>query len=179
MPRRFCRGTHGAAHYRAALMPSLLREHRELVPDGTMPSVEIPKRRVHLHAKTYILILLMVLLNPVSNILLKKGMDQVGPMVSWAPSNVARFFVHALTTGAIWLAIACLLAFFVSYLLVLSWADYTFVQPSAALSNGLTALLALLVLHEFISPIRWVGIACICCGVFVVGRTHPQTTEQH
>jgi drug/metabolite transporter (DMT)-like permease len=179
MPRRFCGGTDGTSDDRATLMANLLCDEREPVPDGTTPALEKPKRRIHLHVKTYILIFVMVLLNPVSNILLKKGMDQVGPMVSWAPTNVATFFVHAFTTGTIWLAITCLMGFFVAYLLVLSWADYTFVQPSAALSNGLTALLALLVLHEFISPIRWVGILLICSGVFVVGHTHPQTTEQN
>jgi len=159
-------------------MPNLVCEQEEIVSDEAIRAFEHPKRRVQLRVKTYILIMLMVLLNPISNILLKKGMDQVGPMVSWAPSTVATFFVHAFSTGAIWLAICCLLGFFVSYLLVLSWADYTFVQPSAALSNGLTAVLAYVILHEYISPIRWVGILLICGGVFVVGRTHPQTTEQ-
>ncbi len=134
--------------------------------------------RFHLKLKTYIFITLMVVLNPISNILMKQGMDKVGPMASWAPSRVLQFFVHAFSIGTIWVAIACLMGFFVSYLLVLSWADYTFVQPSAALSNGLTAVLALLILHEFISPVRWLGIACICGGVFFVGRTHPQTGMQ-
>jgi len=159
-------------------MPNLVCEQQEFMSDEAIHAFEQPRRRVHLRVKTYILILLMVLLNPVSNILLKKGMDQVGPMVSWAPSRVAAFFVHAFSTGTIWLAICCLMGFFVSYLLVLTWADYTFVQPSAALSNGLTAVLAYVILHEYISPIRWVGILCICGGVFVVGRTPPQTTEQ-
>src|SRR5579875_584138 len=158
-------------------MPSLACDQREIVPssEATRPPVK-PKHRPHLRVKTYILIALMALLNPISNILLKKGMDQVGPMASWAPSRVAAFFSHAFATATIWLAIACLMGFFVSYLLVLSWADYSFVQPSAALANGLTALLAFYVLHEYISPVRWIGIACICAGVFVVGRTHPQTT---
>jgi drug/metabolite transporter (DMT)-like permease len=151
----------------------------EALPREALSSFVPPTRKIRLRVKTYALILLMVTLNPISNILLKEGMDRVGPMASWAPPVVVRFFFRAFTTGAIWLAIACLLAFFVSYLLVLSWADYTFVQPSAALSNGLTALLALLILHEFISPIRWVGILLICSGVFVVGHTHPQTTEQN
>jgi drug/metabolite transporter (DMT)-like permease len=115
------------------------------------------KPKAGLRLKTYALILLMVILNPVSNILLKKGMNR---------------------TGAIWLGIGCLLAFFVAYLLVLSWADYSFVQPSSALANGLTALLAYLLLHEFITPLRWAGILLICAGVFVVGHTQPQTTEQ-
>ena len=159
-------------------MPSVVCEQEEIVSDEAIRAFEHPKRRLHLRVKTYVLILLMVLLNPISNILLKKGMDQVGPMVSWAPSRVAAFFFHAFSTGTIWMAIGCLMGFFISYLLVLTWADYTFVQPSAALSNGLTAVLAYVILHEYISPIRWVGILCICGGVFVVGRTPPQTTEQ-
>ena len=28
-----------------------------------------------------------------------------------------------------------------------------------------------------VSPLRWLGIAVICLGVVVVGRTHPNTTE--
>jgi drug/metabolite transporter (DMT)-like permease len=160
-------------------MASLICEQQKNVSDETIRVLDRPKRIARLRLKTYAMILLMVMLNPISNILLKKGMDEVGPMVGWAPSTVVAFFVHAFTTGAIWLAISCLLCFFVSYLLVLSWADYSFVQPSAAISNGLTALLAFLVLHEYISPIRWVGILLICGGVFVVGHTHPQTTEQN
>lgn len=159
-------------------MPSLVCKQERNVSTELIRAQEHPGRRPRLRAKTYCLIFLMVLLGPVSNILLKKGMDQVGPMVSWAPSRVWAFFVHAFSTGTIWMAICCLLGFFVSYLLVLSWADYTFVQPSAALANGLTAVLAFVVLHEYISPIRWVGILLICGGVFVVGRTHPQTTTE-
>ncbi|HVB85228.1 MAG TPA: hypothetical protein VNK23_01000, partial [Candidatus Dormibacteraeota bacterium] len=142
-------------------MSNLVCEPEETVSDEAIRAFEHPRRTVHLRVKTYILIMLMVLLSPVSNILLKKGMDQVGPMVSWTPSRVVAFFVHAFSTGAIWLAICCLMGFFVSYLLVLTWADYTFVQPSAALSNGLTAVLAFFILHEYISPIRWVGILLI------------------
>lgn len=148
------------------------------MPEQSANPPKRPRSRLQLKLKTYFFIALMVLLNPISNILLKKGMDKVGPMDSWAPHNVLRFFVHAFSIPTIWVAVVCLLGFFVSYLLVLSWADYTFVQPSAALSNGLTAVLAFLLLHEFISPLRWLGIACICGGVFFVGRTHPQSGIQ-
>lgn len=138
----------------------------------------VPPSRRNLRPKTYAMILLMVILNPFGNIFLGKGMKRIGAMSSWAPSEVFHFFFRAFTTGTIWIGIGLLLAFFVAYLLVLSWADYTYVQPSSALANGLTALLALLVLHEVITPLRWVGVMLICLGVFVVGRTHPRTTEQ-
>jgi drug/metabolite transporter (DMT)-like permease len=39
-----------------------------------------------------------------------------------------------------------------------------------------TALLSWILLGEHVSPLEWAGIAIICLGVFVVGRTNPQTT---
>jgi drug/metabolite transporter (DMT)-like permease len=76
------------------------------------------------------------------------------------------------------LGIASLVTFFVAYLLVLSWADYSFVQPASSLAYGIVALLGYLMLGEKVSPLRWAGIAIICLGVFVVGRTNPRSTGQ-
>ena len=81
--------------------------------------------------------------------------------------------------GTIWIAIGLLLSYFIAYLLVLSWADYSYVQPASSASYVLIALLAHFVLHETISPVRWLGVAVICTGVFVVGHTHPKTPEHH
>ena len=64
-----------------------------------------------------------------------------------------------------------------AYCLVLSWADYSYVQPASAMAYAVVALLGVVVLHETVSPIRWLGIAVICLGVFVVGQTIPNTTE--
>jgi len=132
-----------------------------------------------LHLKTTILILIMISVAPLGDMFLGKGMKQVGAMGSWAPANLFHFFFRAFTSGTVWLGIGLLLTFFVAYLLVLSWADYSYVQPASSASYVLIALLAHFVLREGISPIRWAGIAVICLGVFVVGHTHPQTPEHH
>jgi drug/metabolite transporter (DMT)-like permease len=134
-----------------------------------------PGRRL----KTYIMILIMVTVTPLGDIFLRKGMARIGAMPSWVPSDVFEFFLRAFTSPLIWLGIALQLAFFVAYLLVLSWADYSYVQPvSTAISYPLIALLARFVLHESVTPIRWAGVAVICMGVFVVGRTHVKTTAE-
>jgi drug/metabolite transporter (DMT)-like permease len=52
------------------------------------------------------------------------------------------------------------------------------VQPASSLAYGMVALLGYLMLGEKVSPLRWAGIAVICLGVFVVGRTNPRTTGQ-
>lgn len=131
----------------------------------------------HLHLKTSVLILIMISVAPLGDMFLGKGMKQVGQMASWAPADLFHFFFRAFTTGTIWIGIGLLLTFFVAYLLVLSWADYSYVQPASAASYGLIALLAHFVLRETISPTRWIGVLIICTGVFVVGHTHPRTTE--
>jgi drug/metabolite transporter (DMT)-like permease len=132
-----------------------------------------------LHLKTSFLILIMISVAPLGDTFLGKGMKQVGSWEGWAPGELWHFFFRAFTNGTIWVAIGLLLSYFIAYLLVLSWADYSYVQPASSASYVLIALLAHFVLHETISPVRWLGVAVICTGVFVVGHTHPKTPEHH
>ena len=131
-----------------------------------------------LRFKTYVLILFMVLFAPLGNVLLSKGMKGIGSAKNWAPSEAFQILFGILTSGYIWLGIACLLAFFVAYMVVLTWADYSYVQPASAFSYAVVALLSYFLLKEDVSPLRWAGIAVICAGVLVVGRTPPRTTEK-
>jgi drug/metabolite transporter (DMT)-like permease len=127
------------------------------------------------HLKTYLLIAVMIIAGPLGNVLLGRGMKHVGEIVLWPPSQLLHAGLRIFTTGSIWLGIASLITFFVAYMLALSWADYSFVQPASSLAYGVVALLGYLMLGERVSPLRWVGIAVICLGVFVVGRTNPRT----
>ena len=130
-----------------------------------------------LHFKTFVLILVMVSVAPLGDTFLGKGMKQIPPMASWAPADMFHFFFAAFTSTTIWSGIGLLLTFFIAYLLVLSWADYSYVLPASSISNLIIALLAHFVLHETVRPVRWLGVALISFGVFVVGRTQPRTTE--
>jgi drug/metabolite transporter (DMT)-like permease len=130
-----------------------------------------------LHFKTGLLILLIAVFGPVGNILLSKGMKEVGPATSWAPAHLSVTGEHVLASGFIWLGIASLLTFFVAYMLVLTWADYSYVQPASSFAYLMVALLAHFALGEVITPLRWTGIAVICLGVLIVGRTTPRSTE--
>jgi drug/metabolite transporter (DMT)-like permease len=130
-----------------------------------------------LHLKTYVLIFLMVIFGPLGNVMLGKGMKQIGPVTSFAPADLFHLFVNIFTTGAIWLGIGSLVTFFVAYMLVLSWADYSYVQPASSFSYVIVALLAHFLLREAVTPLRWIGVSVICLGVLVVGQTPPRTTE--
>ncbi|HTU50073.1 MAG TPA: EamA family transporter [Acidobacteriaceae bacterium] len=123
------------------------------------------------------MILVMVICGPLGNVLLGKGMKHVGTLGVWPVSHLLTTALAVFTSISIWMGITSLLVFFVAYALVLSWADYSFVQPASSLAYGVVALLGYLMLGESVSPLRWVGIAIICLGVFVVSRTSPRTTH--
>ncbi len=130
-----------------------------------------------LHFKTYCMILIMVVFAPLGNVLLGKGMKNIGMAASWAPAQLPHYFYSILTSGYIWLGIASLLTFFIAYMLILSWADFSYVQPASSVALLVVALLGYFYLGERISPLHWMGIVVICLGVFVVGNTPPRTTE--
>jgi hypothetical protein len=131
-----------------------------------------------LHFKTYLLILLMVIFGPLGNVLLGKGMKGIGAASIGTTAGAVDLLSRVLSSGTIWLGIASLITFFAAYMLVLSWADYSYVQPASSVAYGMVALLAHFMLREAVSPLRWIGVLFICLGVLVVGHTSPRTTQQ-
>lgn len=136
------------------------------------------RKLTDLQLKTFVAILIMIVFGPLGNVLLGKGMKSIGAIAIRTRTEVFHVFVEVFSSTAIWLGIASLVTFFIAYMLVLSWADYSFVQPASAVSYGIAALLAHFMLKETISPLRWIGVLVICLGVFLVSGTPPRTTDQ-
>ncbi len=130
-----------------------------------------------LQFKTFVMILIMIIAGPLGNVMLGKGMQSVGAPSVASASDLFHVVGRIFANPSIWMGIASLLTFFIANILVLSWADYSFVQPASSMAYGVVAVLSILLLGESITPLRWTGIAIICLGVFIVGRTHPRTTE--
>jgi drug/metabolite transporter (DMT)-like permease len=130
-----------------------------------------------LHLKTYLLIGIMVIAGPIGNLLIAKAMKQTGPINYWPPPELLHVFLKVFGGLTIWAGIACLIAFIVSFMLALSLADYSYVQPAAAFSYVMIALLGVFLLGEKVSPLHWAGIAVICLGVSFIRGTPPRTTE--
>jgi uncharacterized membrane protein len=129
-----------------------------------------------LRIKTLIMVLAMVICANVGDLMLKRGMSQVGA-VQVSLAGVSHAFRLTMQNGAIWIGIFFLLGFMLSYMTVLSWADYSYVMPAGAFGYALLTLLAVLFLHESVSQRRWIGVVLICVGVLLVGQTKPRTTE--
>ena len=107
--------------------------------------------------------------------MLSHGMKQAG--------NISLHHLQGVILAVLnpWVAvgIVLLLAFFASYMNALSWADLTYVLPATSLGYVLLALVARFVLHEQVSPLRWLGIALISGGVGFVAGGPALTSHAH
>ena len=130
-----------------------------------------------LRIKTLVMVLAMVVCANVGDLMLKRGMSQIGA-VPLSTSGLQHAFLLTITNGTIWIGILFLSGFMVSYMTVLSWADYSYVMPAGAFGYALLTLLAVVFLHESVSPRRWIGVVMICVGVLLVGQTKPRTTTE-
>jgi uncharacterized membrane protein len=133
-------------------------------------------RESRLRIKTLVMVLAMVVCANTGDLLLKRGMTNSGA-VEFSGSGLAHAFRLTVTNPVIWLGILFLLGFMICYMTVLSWADYSYVMPAGAFGYALLTFLAVVFLHESVSPRRWVGVILICIGVMLVGQTKPRTTE--
>jgi drug/metabolite transporter (DMT)-like permease len=122
---------------------------------------------------------LTVIANASGNLLLSAGMRRVGEIRSWAPGALGATLSRTFTDGTIWLGIGALLIFFILYLVLLSWADYSYVQPASAAGYALVPVLAFVAFGESMSPVRWTGVLLITAGVGLVRRTPPRSTAPH
>jgi len=130
----------------------------------------------NLLAKTIPFLILVPVFGSLGNVLLGKGMRGVGEIQDWSLPTLAVYFLKVAASIWVWLGLGSLVAFFVSYLLVLSWADYSYVLPVTATGYVLAPVLAHLLLGEIVPGSRWVGTVFIFLGVAAVGRTPPTTT---
>jgi len=135
------------------------------------------RNELRLRIKTLVMILMMVFCANLGDLMLKRGMSQIGG-VPLSMAGLGHSFALTITNGTIWAGVFFLSGFMISYMTVLSWADYSYVMPAGAFGYALLTLLAVVFLHENVSPRRWVGVFLICIGVVLVGQTKPRTTEE-
>ena len=135
------------------------------------------KLAAELRLKTYILLAMLICFGPVGDLLMSKGMRRIGTAASWASATLLHHGFLIFTSPMIWFGTLSLIGFFISYTTVLSWADYSYIQPASALTYGIVAVLGKFILAETITPVRCAGIVIVCAGVLIIGYTPPRTTE--
>lgn len=129
-----------------------------------------------LRFKTLVMVLLMVVCANTGDLMLARGMKQIGNVTISVPGLQHALWM-TIQNASIWIGICFLIGFTLCYMTAVSWADYSFVMPAGAFGYAIQTMLAIVVLHEAVSPKRWVGVTLICAGVLLVGQTKPNTTN--
>lgn len=126
-------------------------------------------------AKTLLFLAVAVIANSFGNLLLALGMDR---MPDFAAVALPRYLMGLLENAALLAGAALTAVYTLAQVSLFSWADLSYVIPCIASSYILSTLLGEFVLGEPVRLIRWLGVALICLGVYLVATT-PVATRAH
>jgi drug/metabolite transporter (DMT)-like permease len=121
--------------------------------------------------KTFVVMLLAVSAGTVGDLLLAKGMKELGDLSAMNLRGMLNVAGQALTSPKLIFGTAMLAVFFFLWLAVLSWEDLSVALPMQALNYVLVAFLSQYFLGEIVSPLRWVGTVLVCVGVMLITRS--------
>ncbi len=121
--------------------------------------------------KTIIVMLLAVTAGTVGDILLTKGMKELGDVSAMSLKGILHAAFQALTSPKLVLGTAMLAVFFFLWLAVLSWEDLSVALPMQALNYVLVAFLSQYFLGEVVTPMRWAGTVLVCAGVILITKS--------
>ena len=121
--------------------------------------------------KTILIILMQVVVMTAGDLLLSKGMKQVGDI---AVLNPTLFFMKmSLTVRNVWIltGVACLAISLLLWLAALSRAPLSLAVPMTATAYILNAFAAKYVLLETVSSLRWTATGVIALGVLLLMKS--------
>ena len=118
--------------------------------------------------KTYVALALAILAQAIGNVCLSKGMKELPSAASIDVHTLVAIFSQAVQSPVIWAGTALLIAFFLLFAAVLSWADLTFVLPVISAEVIVNVAFASYFLNESVSSSRWAGTLLISVGVILV-----------
>jgi drug/metabolite transporter (DMT)-like permease len=104
----------------------------------------------------------------IGQILVRRGMLQVGELAGWSPRYLVAYFWHALSNPWVIAGTVGNALFYFLFLAVLSWAEVSVALPLTALEYVIAAVLGILFLKEPVPPLRWAGIALVVAGVMLI-----------
>lgn len=114
---------------------------------------------------TALVIVIIVLADTAGDILLTKGIRQVGEVSTLVPRELLRIGARLARNPHFVVSLACMAIHFVGFLALLSWADLSFVFPATCLVYAAGTLGAKFILGERITAHRWAGTMLVCAGV--------------
>lgn len=114
------------------------------------------------------MILISVLLNCAAQVLIRKGMLQIGEMtIRSMISNIGTL----ITNIWLWIAMFCYAVSILLWMSILSKIEVSFAYPFLSIGYIISAVIGYFFFQESLSIIRIMGIIVICIGVILISRS--------
>lgn len=111
------------------------------------------------------MIAIIVLADSAHDVLLTKGMKQVGEVSTIKPRELLLYARRVVSNRFFMAGFFFTVVYFFGFVAILSWADLSFVFPATSLVYVTSTLGARFLLGEKVSVQRWAGIIMVCFGV--------------
>lgn len=123
-----------------------------------------------LSLKIFLLIVMNDVFNSFAQLFMKKGLAD--PTDAFTSSQAFFDFI-AINLGSpmMWLGISIYALSFFLWIIVLSRVDLSTAMPIASTDYVFIPILAIVFLHETVSPLRWLGILAIMAGIYCVSKS--------
>jgi hypothetical protein len=125
-----------------------------------------------LKSKTRLFAIIVILTNSVGNLFIFLGMRHVDDVTKSPLAMLAAIFQPQVAVG-----IVLLITWLLTRMMMMSWADLTYVLPITAFGYVVSALLGWMFLNEIITPTRWAGTLLIATGTILVGLGSPHAKD--
>jgi multidrug transporter EmrE-like cation transporter len=119
------------------------------------------------------LILVSVTLAAIAQVTLKVGVNQVTDANGGHLALNGDALKQIASTWMVWLGIGIFGVSAVLWIFALSRASLSFAYPFAALGYVLILVASILLLHEHVPLLGWVGVAFIVVGIFLIAQGSP------
>lgn len=101
----------------------------------------------------------------------KKSALSESALLIASPADALFFIKAMLSSGFLWIGLLLVVLIFIIWSTILSKIDLSVAVPIASFSYIFVPLVSIFLLHEKISPLRWLGIFFILIGVVLVSMS--------
>lgn len=115
-------------------------------------------------------VLLSVLAVGIAQLLLKYGMNKLGPL-SFSSDNLLQTAASLFTSPAILIGAVLFGASSLLWLLAISETELSYAYPILGLGYAFVAFFSWILFNETLSAVRWIGIITITAGIIVMSRS--------
>jgi len=117
------------------------------------------------------MVMVPVLIGVIGQILLKKGMLAVGQFDFAATDQLLPQFIRAFLNPYVFMGFVFYFLSSLFWMVVLSKVELSVAYPLLSLGYIFVLLASWFLFREPVSPIRWLGVLVIICGVTLVSRS--------